>query len=163
VSAVTRRVEPVIDEGWVVATLREHSASMLSLARRHSLCVDDAEDAYQRAVEIFLRRADTVRRETAPSWLRTVAKHEAMAVRTQRTGSVTSEDLDLDARPGELPSEDERVVRFDRASRAAEALQRLKPNEARCLLLLAHGLSYKEISEATGFTHTNRRRLIGLS
>jgi DNA-directed RNA polymerase specialized sigma24 family protein len=48
---------------------------MLSLARRHSLCVDDAEDAYQRAAEIFLRRADTVRHETAPGWLRTVVKH----------------------------------------------------------------------------------------
>jgi DNA-directed RNA polymerase specialized sigma24 family protein len=75
VNVVARRAEPVIDEAWVVATLHEHSVSMLSLARRHSLCVDDAEDAYQRAVEIFLRRADTVRHETAPSWLRTVVKH----------------------------------------------------------------------------------------
>jgi DNA-directed RNA polymerase specialized sigma24 family protein len=75
VSAVARRVDPVAaDEAWVVATLREHSASMLSLARRHSLRADDAEDAYQRTVEIFLRRAGTARRETAPSWLRTVVK-----------------------------------------------------------------------------------------
>jgi DNA-directed RNA polymerase specialized sigma24 family protein len=73
-SAAARKSGPVADEAWIVATLREHSASMLSLARRHSLCVDDAEDAYQRAVEIFLRRADTLRRETAPSWLRTVVK-----------------------------------------------------------------------------------------
>ena len=74
-SAVARTAEPIRDDAWVVATLREHSASMLSLARRHSLCADDAEDAYQRAVEIFLRRADTVRRETAPGWLRTVVEH----------------------------------------------------------------------------------------
>jgi len=60
---------------FVVATLREHAASMLALARRHSLCADDAEDAYQRAVEIFLRRADTVRRETVGPWIRTVVKH----------------------------------------------------------------------------------------
>jgi hypothetical protein len=75
VSAVARRTEPVVGEAWVVATLREHAPSMLSLARRHSLCADDAEDAYQRAVEIFLRRAGSVEPATVGGWLRTVVKH----------------------------------------------------------------------------------------
>jgi RNA polymerase sigma factor (sigma-70 family) len=145
---------------FVVATLREHAASMLALARRHSLCADDAEDAYQRAVEIFLRRADTVRRETVGPWIRTVVKHEAMALRAQRQASVESEDVDLDAQAGDHPSEDERVVRFDRLTRAAEALQRLKPQEARALVLLAQGHSYREICAITGWTYTKVNRCV---
>jgi hypothetical protein len=39
---------------FVIATLAEHGASMLALARRYSLCLDDAHDAYQRAVEILI-------------------------------------------------------------------------------------------------------------
>ena len=159
-SAVARRAEPVLDEAWVVATLREHAPSMLSLARCHSLCADDAEDAYQRAVEIFLRRSSSVERGTVGGWLRTVVKHEAMAVRAQRQASVDSEDVDLDAQVGDHPSEDERVVRFDRLTRAAEALQRLKPQEARALVLLAQGHSYREICQITGWTHTKVNRCV---
>src|SRR4051812_19463711 len=66
-------------DAFVLAALREHAASMLRVARRHSWCADDAEDAYQRAVEIFLRHAGRLDREAVGGWLRTVTKHEAMA------------------------------------------------------------------------------------
>jgi RNA polymerase sigma factor (sigma-70 family) len=155
-----QRVEHSDRDAFVVATLREHATSMLALARRHSLCADDAHDAYQRAVEIFLRRADSLERTTVGGWLRTVVKHEAMAVRAQRQASVASEDLDLDARAGDLPTEDERVVRFDRMSRAAEALGRLKPQEARALVLVGQGHSYREISQITGWTYTKVNRCV---
>ena len=59
-------------ERLVVETVRLHADGLLRLARRHSLCADDAQDAYQRGMEIFLRHAGRLDPERAPSWLRTV-------------------------------------------------------------------------------------------
>src|SRR5436309_14852471 len=108
------------DDALVVETVTRHAAALLRTARRHSLCLDDAHDAYQRALEIFLRRAGTLRRETVVAWLHTVVKHEAMAVREARQRLVASEDVDLDAHEsgGEL-SPHERGGAFDRPSAAA--------------------------------------------
>ena len=57
---------------WVLETIRVHARTLLNTARRHSLCADDAQDAYQRAIEIFLRRAASLDRATAANWLYTV-------------------------------------------------------------------------------------------
>ena len=53
------------DDALVTATIARHEASLLRTARMHSLCADDAHDAYQRALLIFLTRAGRLRRETA--------------------------------------------------------------------------------------------------
>src|SRR4051812_49085597 len=145
----------------VVEVVRQHAPSLLALARRHSLCTDDAHDAYQRALEIFLRRAATLRRESVVPWLHTVVKHEAMAVREARMRRVAAEGVDLDEheRSG-TPTPDERVVAFDRAARAAEALGRLKPQEVTALWLKAQGLSYQEIAERQSWTYTKVNRCL---
>jgi hypothetical protein len=52
----------------VVRTVQCHADSLLRLARRHSLCVDDAYDAYQRGLEIFLKHAGRLDPATAASW-----------------------------------------------------------------------------------------------
>jgi len=54
-----------------------------------------------------------------------------------------------------LPTDEERIARFDRATRAAEALGRLKPQERTALVLKAEGHSYAEIADRTGWTYTN--------
>ncbi len=123
--------------------------------RRVSPCADDAHDAYQRALEIFLRRADTVESETALAWLRTVVKHEAMAVRRSRLQLVGGEEVDLDLQEATTPTPDEQVASFERLTASAEALQRLKPQEVRALWLKAQGLTYQEIGEVTGWSYTN--------
>ena len=56
----------------VVAVIQENAASMLRIAKRNSLCADDAQDAYQRTLEIYLERVDRVDEATAGAWLRTV-------------------------------------------------------------------------------------------
>lgn len=155
------QVEQQAAEAFVVAVVREHASSLLALARRYSYCADDAADAYQRGLEIFLRRADDVERETAVSWLRTVIKNEALSIRAHRSESVSALGFDLDRQEAtRLPTADEQIARFDRASRAAEALQRLKPQEVTALLLKAEGHSYREISEQTGWTYTKVNRCI---
>ncbi|HEY3021549.1 MAG TPA: sigma-70 family RNA polymerase sigma factor [Solirubrobacteraceae bacterium] len=149
------------DDALVVETVTRHAAALLRTARRHSLCLDDAHDAYQRALEIFLTRAARLRRETVVSWLHQVVKHEAMAVREARQRLVASEEVDLDAHAcGREPSADERVVSFDRTARAAEALGRLKPHEVTALWLKAQGLSYQEIAERQSWSYTKVNRCL---
>ena len=145
----------------VLEVLREHADSLLRVARRHSLCQDDAHDAYQRAAEIFLRHAQRLDAAEAYKWIHTVTKHEAMRVRQSRLRLVGSEDVDFDAREApDLPAPEERVLRFERLTRSAEALQRLKPQELRALWLKAQGHSYAEIAELQGWTYTKVNRCI---
>src|SRR4051794_20292322 len=69
---------------------------LLRVANQFSLCHDDALDAYQRSLEIYLRCLDTVEAATEGAWVRVVVKHEAMAIRRARQGSVEHDDVDFD-------------------------------------------------------------------
>src|ERR687885_2003937 len=73
----------------VEAMVTRHGPALIRVANQFSLCHDDALDTYQRALEIFLRRLDTVDPATEGAWLRVVVKHEAMAIRRARQESVT--------------------------------------------------------------------------
>jgi RNA polymerase sigma factor (sigma-70 family) len=140
----------------VLELASQHAGSMLAVARRYSLCADDAHDACQRALEILLRRADSLDPEGAPAWLRTVVKHEALAIRAARRRIVGPVEVDLDhAEACELTPADERAADSERMHRSAEALSRLKPQEVRALVLKAQGYSYREIAEITNWTYTN--------
>jgi DNA-directed RNA polymerase specialized sigma24 family protein len=148
-------------DALVLAVLRDHAESLLRVARRHSLCADDAQDAYQRACEIFLRHAPTLEAAEAFKWMHTVTKHEAMRLRAQRARTVGGDDVDFDHhQAGRLPTADEQVASFDLLTRSAEALQRLKPQELRALWLKAQGHSYAEIAELEGWTYTKVNRCI---
>jgi DNA-directed RNA polymerase specialized sigma24 family protein len=54
------------------------------VARRYAYNLDDAEDAYQRGLEILLTKAPTTRDVDLVRWLKTVVKHDALALRRQR-------------------------------------------------------------------------------
>lgn len=144
----------------VLTTVATHAQALLRVAHRHSLCADDAHDAYQRSMEILLRRAPTLDPKSAHKWLTVVVKREAMEVRRARAEAVTSGDLDYDTVEAETSSPEERAMSADRATRAAEALQRLKPQELRALWLKALGHSYEEISALTGFSRTKVNRCL---
>jgi DNA-directed RNA polymerase specialized sigma24 family protein len=125
-------------------------------ARQASLCHDDAMDALQRALEIYVRRLDHVEVATEAAWLKVVIRHEAYAIRHARGDTLAAPDIDLDAviaAPDR--SVEERVLSGDRVTRSAQALRALKPDEARALMLKAHGLSYDEIGRHCGWTYTN--------
>jgi RNA polymerase sigma factor (sigma-70 family) len=157
----TAESSPQAGRELVLAVIGAHAGSLLAVARRHSLCADDAYDAYQRALEIFLRRADSLDPATAPAWLRTVVKHEAMAVRAGRQRIVGPAEVDMDrAEARELLPADERAAAGERDERSAEALTRLKPQEVRALVLKARGYSYREICEITGWTYTKVNRCL---
>jgi RNA polymerase sigma factor (sigma-70 family) len=145
----------------VLRVLREHADSLLRVAQRHSLCPDDAHDAYQRSVEIFLRHARRLRAEDAHRWIHTVCKHEAQRLREQRSRALAPEDHDFDRHEAwRLPTTDEQLASFDLMTRSAEALQALKPQEVRALWLRAQGHSYAEIAELEGWSATKVNRCV---
>src|SRR5689334_24682751 len=80
----------------VLRTVSTHAESLLRTAYRHSICADDAHDAYQRAMEILLRRARRLDPESVHKWIHVVVKHEALDVRRSRAAAVAYEDIDFD-------------------------------------------------------------------
>ena len=141
-----------------------HDAVFRRTARRYSICADDAEDAYQRALEILLTKAPPIEGDALVRWMQVVTKREALGVRRQRERLLGSgrpgrldeeEDRDpLDSIPSEGPGPNDRVARRERVTRSGEALHALKPQEIRALTLKAQGYSYAEIGEITGWTYT---------
>jgi RNA polymerase sigma factor (sigma-70 family) len=145
----------------VITTITHHADALLRTARRHSLCADDAADAYQRALEIFLKNAARLEPDRVVPWLHTVVKHEALAVRKGRQKLVGAEEFDADAVESlHTPSPDERLLAFEDVTRAAEALQGLKPQEVRALWLRMEGRTYKQIAADLGWTYTKVNRCV---
>ncbi|HEU5142327.1 MAG TPA: sigma-70 family RNA polymerase sigma factor [Solirubrobacterales bacterium] len=154
-----------------VELIASHGSTLERVARRYSLCAEDAEDAYQRGLEILLTKAPSDRARDLLAWTKTVIKHEALAVRAGRErllgraptgrGATVGGDREYDwvARvPASGPGPEERVERREEIARSREALRALKPAELRALTLLAEGYSYAEIGEITGFSHTKINR-----
>jgi RNA polymerase sigma factor (sigma-70 family) len=145
----------------VEAMVARHGAALLRVANQFSLCHDDALDAYQRALEIYLRRLDSIEPVTEGAWMRVVVKHEAMAIRRARQESVLRDELDLDASvPAALREVEDEVAGGERVGRSVEALRALKPDEARALMLKAQGLSYQEIGRRFGWSYTKVNRSV---
>jgi len=147
-----------------VELVAREDAELRHAARRFSLCEDDAEDAYQRALEILLVKAPSDRPRELIPWMKTVVKHEALAIRRYRErmlgvgedgmGDPIARIVSAGAGP------DERLERGERLARSREALRALKPAELRALTLLAAGYSYAEIGEITGFSQTKVNRCL---
>lgn len=147
-----------------VELVAREDAELRRAARRFSLCEDDAEDAYQRALEILLVKAPSERPRELIRWMKTVVKHEALAIRRNRErllGVGADEGGDPVARlAADNAGPDERTERREQIARSREALRALKPAELRALTLLAAGYSYAEIGEITGFSRTKVNRCV---
>ena len=142
-------------------------------ARRLSLCAADADDAFQRSVEILLTKGPTgASPRHLAAWMQVVTRREALALRRARerllgrsapptdhlAAAGTSDPLDHVVCDRPDPAE-----RFERRERLAEAtllLAELKPHERRALVLQAHGYSYAEIGEICGWTYTKVNRCL---
>jgi RNA polymerase sigma factor (sigma-70 family) len=156
-------VEPVALE-----LISRYSADIMATARRYAANREDAEDAYQRGLEILLTKAPSTHADVLVPWLKTVVKHEAYSLHRQRerAGQATAPELvaaaasSSDAAGIAAVPPHEQAERLERLQIGAEALGRLKPQEIRCMLLLAEGHSYKQICEITGFSYTKVNRCL---
>jgi RNA polymerase sigma factor (sigma-70 family) len=140
--------------------LAVNATTMFAVARRVSICDDDAHDAVQAAAERFLKHLDRVDPETVGGWLCTVVRNEALRVRERRVraGEIDEETERVLADRGDGP--DDLVVREEELALAREALGRLKPHERLALWMQAEGRSYDEIAEELSWTRTKVNRSI---
>jgi RNA polymerase sigma factor (sigma-70 family) len=152
-----------------VELIRNHDQALRISARRFSICRDDSEDAYQRAIEILLSKAPTTDQRQLLPWARTVIKHEALAIRKTRErmlgrppSAERSEDGDdwIHLIPWPGPGPDEQVEKRELVDRSREALALLKPHELKALTQLAEGYSYAEIASLNGWTRTKVNRCL---
>jgi RNA polymerase sigma factor (sigma-70 family) len=157
--------EPLARAGIdAVAQLVSVEAALRRTARRYSLCADDAEDAYQRAVEIMLTRSPPTDPRHLAAWMQVVTRREALAVRRSRErllGPRADQAGDpLERIPCDRPDPHEQLERRERVAGAVRLLRALKPQERRALVLQAHGYSYAEICRLCGWTYTKVNRCL---
>ena len=134
-----------------------HDAALRNTARRFSLCAADAEDAYQRALLVALRKAPDIEPAGLARWMHVVTRNEARSVRRERERllrGVPGRHLDAG------PDPHDRAEGREHVAATARALATLKPQERRALALLAAGLSYAEIGELCGWTYTKVNRCL---
>jgi RNA polymerase sigma factor (sigma-70 family) len=147
-----------------LAVLDTAEADLRRTARRFSLCVDDAEDAFQRAVEILLTKAPDRPPAALTAWMQVVTRREALAVRRARERLLLSWGDDVRDPIGDLPCERpspvEHAEQRDRVAAAARALAALKPDERLAIVLQAHGYSYAEICRLCEWTYTKVNRCL---
>ena len=156
----TRPARGEIDEA-ALRLLARHGGQILATARRHAVTPEDAEDAFQRGIEILLTKAPSTNEYELIPWLKTVVKHEAWALRRQRERhSPVTDDGELRDRPAPAAVTHEQAERLERLRLGAEALGHLKPHEVRALRLKAEGFSYREICAMTGWSYTKVNRLL---
>jgi DNA-directed RNA polymerase specialized sigma24 family protein len=146
-----------------LALLHRSGAAFRRTARRFSLCADDAEDAYQRAVEILLTKAPDRAPAELAAWMQVVTRREALAVRRGRERLLAAGDEDtdhLDHLPCGGPGPAELAEGRERVLAAARALAELKPHERLALFLQADGYSYAEIRDMCGWSYTKVNRCL---
>jgi RNA polymerase sigma factor (sigma-70 family) len=136
-------------------------AEILATARRYAAVPEDADDAYQRGLEILLTKAPSTSDDDLVPWVKTVVKHEAFFLRRHRERHApVTDDGELGDRPTPATITTDQAERYERLRQGAEALRQLKPQERRALLLKAQGYSYAEICAVTGWTYTKVNRCL---
>ncbi|MCB0873778.1 MAG: sigma-70 family RNA polymerase sigma factor [Thermoleophilia bacterium] len=129
-------------------------------AARFSTSIADAEDAYQRAMEIALQKAPVVEFDRFLAWLRVVIRNEALAISRRRHRETPASDQQLESAGDPVDSSFARLEWRERYLRVHDALGHLTESQRTCVLLQAAGASYESIGEATGFSRRKVERSV---
>ena len=141
-----------------MALLEAYAPSLSRIARRVSLCPDDADEAVQRATLILLTKAPPHPPTRLAGWMHVVTRREALALRRERERLLGCEPGEGLTTGGPCPLE--RAQRRETCRERARLLARLKADERRALVLKGQGYSYREICELTGWTYTKVNRCL---
>lgn len=148
---------PSDDDRRHAACLAMGSApGLIRFAARYTRSLHDAEDAYQRAMEIALTRAPVTEQRRFMAWLHTVLRNEALAVARVRRREGPGVEADVtEAYENTL----EAALRIDaiaewreRYRSIQDGLAGLTDAQRICLMLQTAGVSYERIREITGFS-----------
>lgn len=129
---------------------------LIRFAARYTRSLHDAEDAYQRAMEIALTRAPVTEQRRFMAWLHTVLRNEALAVAKARRREGPGVEADV---PEAYENTLEDAVAVDalaewreRYRSIQDGLAGLTDAQRICLMLQTAGVSYERIREITGFS-----------
>jgi RNA polymerase sigma factor (sigma-70 family) len=129
---------------------------LIRYAARYTPSVRDAEDAYQRAMEIALTRAPVTEQRAFMAWLYTVIRNEAITIarRRRRESPAAVDDLavTLTETAEEALGPDAVAEWRERYGAIRDGLAGLTESQRVCLMLKSAGASYAEIGEITGFS-----------
>lgn len=139
-----------------------HGTQLLRAARRHSATAADAEDAYQRTLEVLLTKAPSdCDDQRLLAWALTVIRNEALMEHRRNAKLVDGPfEEHFGTAAADIDEPGERVADGERLGHGREALMRLKPDQVRCLLLRADDFDYAEICSVTGFSYTKVNRCL---
>jgi RNA polymerase sigma factor (sigma-70 family) len=124
---------------------QHHHRLVVGIERSLGISAEMAEDAVAYAWMQLVRKHPE--HDNPVGWLYTVAKHEAFALIRTAARYQPAEQVEPDERAPAPP----RIVE---ARRKLALLDRLKPQQCLVLRLRMAGLSYREICQCTGRTHT---------
>ena len=129
---------------------------LIRYAARFTRSLHDAEDAYQRTMELALTRAPVVEPQRFMAWLRTVLRNEAIAVSAARHREGPAAGADVPDGYGEVledgVSVDVLAEWRERYRSIQDGLAGLSDAQRICLMLQTAGASYERIREITGFS-----------
>lgn len=129
---------------------------LIRFASRYTRSIHDAEDAYQRAMEIALTRAPVTEPRRFMAWLHTVLRNEALAVASARRREGPSSEADVsevfEDRLEDGPRVDAVAEWRERYRTIQDGLAALTEAQRVCLMLQTAGASYERIHQITGFS-----------
>ena len=139
--------------------------ALIRFALRYSSSLSDAEDAYQRAMEIALTKGPHVPEREFLSWLHVVIKREALAIREANRREEPRGDDEIIALAGAAAPRgagDPHTVYAwrERYRTIQDALSGLTTSQRACLMLRSAGATRNEIEEITGFSTRKVERSI---
>ncbi len=149
------------DTAEIDRLVAQYGNQWLANARHHCANAADADDAYQRSLEILLTKRPEAEEHHLVAWMHTVVRNESLNTYRRRR-------FETDAAFEEISSgwvtddrqPDERVIESEDDALRLQALRAIKPDQTRCLLLRADGLDYAEICSITGFSYAKVNRLL---
>jgi RNA polymerase sigma factor (sigma-70 family) len=160
---IQKRRAEILDEA-----MRSYKWQLWRQARRFTNSDADADDALENACIAFLRYFPVGPDNHCYRWMLTTVKHAALAiserntVRRRRDAAPRSPDQHDDWWESSVPdpgaSVEEQVEDREWVRTCGELLAELKPDERTALSLIAFGLTYREICERQGWSHTKLNR-----
>ena len=129
---------------------------LIRFAARYTRSLHDAEDAYQRSMEIALTGAPVTEPRRFMAWLHTVLRHEALAVARARRREGPGAELDVAEacadRVADSVAVDAVAEWRERYRFIQDGLAGLTDAQRVCLILQSAGASYERIRQITGFS-----------
>ena len=157
-------MEPTSQADWVREALKRFEKPLLRYALRITGDVETAQDVVQDTfLKLCLADRATIQEYLAP-WLYRVCRNRALDVRKKEQRMQSVDPVILAEQPSPQPPPRAVAQGRETESLALEAFAELPDNQQEVFRLkFQEHLSYKEISEVTGFPVTNVRYLIHIS